>query len=253
MKTLDALVEWSQGSASTREAEHEDKVELKHEDSDGKGTKKREREIVVGGRSMGARAAVMVGGVREEISKIVCVSYPLRGEKGDVRDGILLDLPRGKEVLFVVGGRDGMCDLEGLEEVRGRMEAASWVVVVEGAGHGMDVGKGWGGDGIEASEVVRREVGRVVAQWVRTGREWARRKTMRWNCESDEVELVDDESCEGVSRDGDAKVPEDKSGDSDKAVVDDRARPSRKRSQNKRVRETSPCTRQLRPRRAVRQ
>ena len=99
--------------------------------------------LFFGGRSMGARAAVIAAAelLRERkanSARLVLVSYPLQGPK-DVRDQILLDLPKETEVLFIVGDRDAMCPLDLLEEVRSKMVCKSRVVVVKGADHGMNV------------------------------------------------------------------------------------------------------------------
>jgi hypothetical protein len=115
----------------------------------------------LGGRSMGARAAVVAAKGREEVKYLVMVSYPLHTGKGDLRDEILLEIEEGVKVLFVVGDRDTMCDLERLEEVRGKMGAESWRVVVEGADHGMTVKPKAG------TEAVGELVGKVVAEWLR--------------------------------------------------------------------------------------
>jgi predicted alpha/beta-hydrolase family hydrolase len=137
-----------------------------------------------GGRSMGSRAAVMAaleddggcrrpggdGGGGERVGmKLVLVSYPLTaaaaGKKGGTREverreKILLDLAKGCEVLFVVGTRDAQCDWELLEDVRGRMEAESWAVVVVGADHGMECRPK------KATEEMRRVSGRLAAEWM---------------------------------------------------------------------------------------
>ncbi|OSS45484.1 hypothetical protein B5807_10135 [Epicoccum nigrum] len=141
-------------------------VELIDEPAEPWGTGK--ERPVFGGRSMGARAAVVAATrlcstpVRDgkvERVKLVLVSYPLQGPK-EVRDQILYELPDRFEVMFIVGDRDEMCPLTLLEDVRAKMRAWSRVVVVKGAGHGMDSG----------SEVRTREVGeetgRVAARWV---------------------------------------------------------------------------------------
>ena len=121
---------------------------------------------VFGGRSMGARAAVMAATQlcttlrryqKIERVKLVLISYPLQGPK-DVRDQILLDLPDRFEVMFIVGDKDAMCPLDLLEGVRERMRAWSRVVVVKGAGHGMDCGS--------KTREVGEETGRVAARWV---------------------------------------------------------------------------------------
>lgn len=121
---------------------------------------------------MGARAAVIAATelhtqVQEQQrgqetgveAKLVLVSYPLQGPK-DVRDQILLDLPEGFEVLFIVGDRDAMCPLELLDEVRAKMRGKSRVVVVRGADHGMDVRPK------SQTREVGEETGRVAARWL---------------------------------------------------------------------------------------
>ncbi|KAF2501165.1 hypothetical protein BU16DRAFT_437927, partial [Lophium mytilinum] len=118
----------------------------------------------LGGRSLGARAAVVAA---TELFKegrrapwLVLVSYPLNGPKGDVRDEILLALPKEAEVLFISGSRDGMCDLAQLNEVRAKMEAKSQLVVVRGADHGMHVTPK------KATSAVGEETGMVAAEWL---------------------------------------------------------------------------------------
>lgn len=128
------------------------------------------RRFALGGRSMGARAAVMLAATHEGIKKVVAVSYPLTSPKGDMRDQILRDLPADKEVLFVAGSQDSMCDLEDLRKLMGKMKAKSTLLVVEDADHGMSLGltrlgltKGKKEDVIAR---VRRESGRWAASWV---------------------------------------------------------------------------------------
>ncbi len=147
---------------------------------DGTGDGEGGRDIVLGGRSMGARAAVIAG--TEMLStpskpktptnkknnappkrfhlQLILISYPLRSPKGDIRDEILLALPAEVDVLFIIGDADAMCPLPLLDEVRGKMKARSRLVVVRGADHGMSVKpkKRMGGVG--------EETGRVAARWV---------------------------------------------------------------------------------------
>jgi predicted alpha/beta-hydrolase family hydrolase len=120
----------------------------------------------LGGRSLGARAAVVAatemvksGDVGE--MRLVLVSYPLLGPKGDVRDEILLALPKEVDVLFISGDRDRMCDLEKLNEVRPRMEARSRLVIVKGADHGMNVTPK------KATATIGEETGRLAANWLK--------------------------------------------------------------------------------------
>jgi len=154
---------------------------------------------VLGGRSMGARAAVMAAGELEtrgliasgeadaggeEVmvklnKRLVLVSYPLiagngKGEsKMEEREQLLLDLPASFEVLFIIGTRDSMCPLDKLQEAREKMTAKSWLVRVEGANHGMEVKpKG------KMAEVVE-ETGRVAALWLEA-RNTERRESRIW-------------------------------------------------------------------------
>lgn len=116
---------------------------------------------------MGARAAVMAATeliVAEEEKlvgtvRLVLVSYPLQGPK-DVRDQILLDLPKETDVLFVIGDRDAMCPLDLLEGIRARMKARSRLVVVRGADHGMNIRPA------SKTRELGEETGRVAARWV---------------------------------------------------------------------------------------
>jgi len=127
--------------------------------------------LAVGGRSMGARAAVMVAAAHEEIRKVVCVSYPLTSPKGEIRDQILLDLPAEKEVLFVSGSVDSMCDVMELGKVMAKMKAKKTLVVVEEADHGMGIMHmaRHGLKGEKKEDVISRvknETGRIAAKWV---------------------------------------------------------------------------------------
>lgn len=79
----------------------------------------------LGGRSMGARAAVMARGNQP----LILVSYPLVAKT--MRDQILLDLDEG-DVLFIIGSDDKMCPISELDSVRKKMKADTWLLVVTG-------------------------------------------------------------------------------------------------------------------------
>ena len=142
----------------------------------------------LGGRSMGARAAVLAasraradddddddddgddadadgaGSTTAEPSKakhpaLVLASYPLIGPK-DTRDAILLALPATARVLFLTGACDAMCPPAALAAVRARMPCRTWAVVVRGADHGMSVVPRAG------TGPLGRRAGRVAAEWV---------------------------------------------------------------------------------------
>jgi predicted alpha/beta-hydrolase family hydrolase len=124
----------------------------------------------LGGRSMGARAAVIAaleeGFPEGENGKLVLVSYPLTAGKDggtrefERREKILLDLPETVEVLFVIGSRDAQCDLGLLEDVRGRIKVRSWLCVVVGADHGMECRPK------SCTKEMRRVSGKVAAEWM---------------------------------------------------------------------------------------
>lgn len=118
-------------------------------------------KVAFGGRSMGSRAAVLAAQEDKDVQMLILVSYPLTGPNGDVRDQILLDIDPGVDVLFISGDRDSMCDVKKLEHVRGKMEARSWMAVVQGADHGMNV-KG----GKKRTETIGHETGKLAAGWI---------------------------------------------------------------------------------------
>ncbi|KAH6843634.1 hypothetical protein B0T12DRAFT_339217, partial [Alternaria alternata] len=129
----------------------------------------KKKRMLLGGRSMGARAAVIAASEhiadqdheQEETSiQLILVSYPLQGPKDDLRDQILLDLPESIGVLFVIGDKDVMCPLDLLNETRSKMVAKSQVVVVRDADHGMNIKPA------SATKEVGESTGRVAAWWV---------------------------------------------------------------------------------------
>jgi len=132
-----------------------------------------EKKLLLGGRSMGARAAVIAATEhlaslddkeRAELSiQLILVSYPLLGPREDLRDQILLDLPKSVRILFISGDEDAMCPIDTLNETRDKLTARSQLVVVTDANHGMNV--------VPASRTQRvgEETGRWAARWVEGG------------------------------------------------------------------------------------
>ncbi|KAK4944311.1 hypothetical protein LTR10_016197 [Elasticomyces elasticus] len=141
--------------------------------------RKAEMTVAFGGRSMGARAAVLGAQADESIKVLVLVSYPLIGPGGAVRDRILLDIRPDVDVLFISGDGDSMCDFPKLATLRKKMKATSWMVVVEGADHGMNL-KG-GKKMKDATEQVTKETGRIAARWIELRDEEHKDMTLRWN------------------------------------------------------------------------
>lgn len=134
----------------------------------------------LGGRSMGARAAVMASN-HFETTHLVLVSYPLHaGQK--VRDKILLDLPSTIKVIFVIGEDDSMCDLQRLENVREQMVCSTWLLTVRKADHGMNVKPKAG------TRNVGLLTGKVVAEWIESPAESHRNAHMWWDSEKEEAQ-----------------------------------------------------------------
>ena len=129
----------------------------------------------LGGRSMGARAAVMAA--TEDTSHLVLVSYPLHTAK-ETRDQVLLDLPADIKVIFVSGDRDEMCDLGRLEEVRKKMKCRTWRIIVQNADHGMKVQPNAG------TREVGKKTGDVVAMWLMSSDTSLREGKIDWNTDA---------------------------------------------------------------------
>lgn len=131
----------------------------------------------LGGRSMGARAAVLVASEPESgIEAVILASFPMLGaQKGDSREQILLDLPENVDVLFIVGSNDAMCDMEHLQRVIRKMKARSWVAEVEGADHGMSI-KAKAGE-----QPVRKFQGTLAAKWLAERNESKRYCLLSWH------------------------------------------------------------------------
>ncbi len=92
---------------------------------------------VLVGKSMGSRVGCHLA-LTAAVDALVCLGYPLRGARGDLRDAVLLDLQT--PVLFVQGSRDPLCPVPALEAVRARMRARSALHLVEGGNHSLSVG-----------------------------------------------------------------------------------------------------------------
>lgn len=130
----------------------------------------------LGGRSMGARAAVMAA--TENTTHLILVSYPLHTDK-EIRDQVLLGLPASIKVIFVSGDRDEMCDLKRLEEVREKMNCKTWKVVVQDADHGMNVKPKAG------TQEVGRKTGDVVAMWLKASDANLTEGRIIWNADAE--------------------------------------------------------------------
>lgn len=135
----------------------------------------------LGGRSMGARAAVMAA--TNETTHLVLVSYPLHTDK-DTRDQILLDLPATMKVIFISGHEDAMCEHKRLEVVRKKMKCETWMVLVKGADHGMNI-KPKSEDGTTS---IRMATGYIVARWLGGYDKGAKEATLSWKPEEKHIQ-----------------------------------------------------------------
>ncbi|KAL9627980.1 MAG: hypothetical protein Q9164_007429 [Protoblastenia rupestris] len=157
--------------------------------------------LCLGGRSMGARAAVLAA--TSQTTHLVLVSYPLHTDK-ETRDQILLDLPASMKVLFMGGDRDAMCDMGRLQNVRKKMKCKSWMVVVEGADHGMNMKSG------VATQKVGEKTGEIATLWLEGCNENARGGRVVWDVDGGKVQWSGwvEESITGSSDEGPAPAKE---------------------------------------------
>jgi predicted alpha/beta-hydrolase family hydrolase len=122
---------------------------------------RRDRLAVLVGKSMGGRVGCHLS-LEEPVAGLVCLGYPLVGQRGDVRSEVLLALRT--PVLFVQGGRDRLCPLDRLEEVRARMSAPSALHVVEGGDHSLEVGvRALAARGARQEDLDRASLGAIAA------------------------------------------------------------------------------------------
>ena len=93
--------------------------------------------VVLAGKSMGSRVGCHLA-LEEAVDALVCLGYPLRGGRGELRSEVLIALRT--PILFVQGTRDPLCPLDALEDVRRRMQAPATLYRVEGGNHSLEVG-----------------------------------------------------------------------------------------------------------------
>jgi len=117
------------------------------------------RRLVIGGRSMGGRAASMLAADGFECDGLLLLAYPLHpaGQPEKLRDA---HLPRIKvPVLCINGTRDALCDRPLMEKA---LKDLSWQMHwLEGADHSFHVLKSSG----RTDEQVMEEVGQVASDW----------------------------------------------------------------------------------------
>jgi uncharacterized protein len=121
--------------------------------------------VILIGKSMGGRIGCHVS-LEEKVDGVVCLSYPLcgGGDRSKLRDKVLLALRT--PVLFVQGTRDALCPLDLLEGVRAEMKAPTFLHVVEGGDHSLQVAKRQLAAAGETQEEVDRRILEAIARFV---------------------------------------------------------------------------------------
>jgi predicted alpha/beta-hydrolase family hydrolase len=118
--------------------------------------------LILGGRSMGGRAASMLVADGHPCAGLLLLAYPLHpaAREDRLRDA---HLPRiGQPVLCFNGTRDPLCRRDLMEGVVARL-AANWRMHwLEGADHSFHVTRVSGRD----DDAVREEIGAVTAGWI---------------------------------------------------------------------------------------
>jgi predicted alpha/beta-hydrolase family hydrolase len=99
---------------------------------------RRGRSAILIGKSMGGRIGCHVA-LEENVPGVVCFGYPLCGgaDRSKLRDKVLR--ASTTPILFVQGTRDSLCPLDLLERVRAEMTAPTFLHVVEGGDHSLQV------------------------------------------------------------------------------------------------------------------
>ncbi len=94
------------------------------------------KRVVLIGKSMGSRVGCHLA-LEEDVDALVCLGYPLRSPKGDLRDAVLKKLRT--PILFVSGTRDPLCPLDVLKRVMKTMKAKKALHVVETGNHSLNI------------------------------------------------------------------------------------------------------------------
>lgn len=119
--------------------------------------------LIIGGRSMGGRAASMLAAEGFEAAGLLLLAYPLHpaGKPEQLRDA---HLPRIQMPVLAFGGtRDPLCTRELMEDVLAKVDARRWNMRwIEGADHSFHVLKSSGRTDADVLE----EVGEASAEWV---------------------------------------------------------------------------------------
>jgi predicted alpha/beta-hydrolase family hydrolase len=122
----------------------------------------RPRTLIIGGRSMGGRAASMLAAKGFECDGLLPLAYPLHpdGKPEKLRDAHLPDIT--VPTLVLNGTRDALCRRDLMEAVLERVRPSFRMHWLEGADHGWHVLKSSGRTDADVLE----EAGRATAEWL---------------------------------------------------------------------------------------
>ena len=122
----------------------------------------RPRRLIIGGRSMGGRAASMLAAEGFACDGLLLLAYPLHpeGKPEKLRDAHLPDIK--VPTLCINGTRDALCRRDLMEVVLGRVGPGFRMHWLEGADHGWHVLKSSGRTDADVLE----EAGRVSEEWL---------------------------------------------------------------------------------------
>jgi predicted alpha/beta-hydrolase family hydrolase len=126
---------------------------------------RRDRPAILIGKSMGGRIGCHVS-LEEKVDGVVCLGYPLcgGGDRSKLRDKVLRAMTT--PILFVQGTRDSLCPLDLLERVRGEMKTPTFLHVVEGGDHSLQVLKRQLAAASETQEEVDCRILEAIATFV---------------------------------------------------------------------------------------
>jgi predicted alpha/beta-hydrolase family hydrolase len=118
--------------------------------------------LVIGGRSMGGRAASMLASKGFDADGLLLLAYPLHpaGKPDQLRDAHLPAI--AMPTLCINGTRDALCTRELMERVLARVGASFQMHWVEGADHSFHVLKSSG----RTDAQVMEEIGDVSERWL---------------------------------------------------------------------------------------
>jgi predicted alpha/beta-hydrolase family hydrolase len=120
------------------------------------------RRLIIGGRSMGGRAASMLAADRFACDALLLLAYPLHpaGKPEQLRDAHLARI--GVPVLCFNGTRDALCRRDLMEGVVARVSTNWTMHWLEGADHSFRVNKSTG----RADSEILTEIGDATRAWL---------------------------------------------------------------------------------------